>query len=134
MKKYFICVIVSLIVCSCSEMGEIDNIVITRDRLATLVADKESMEFEVDGGNQLLMITSNTSWSITCSQPWITTSPQSGIGNAVVYIEVEANSSNSAGARTGSVDISSDQKTISVYIVQKASTIPENGDNRPPSL
>ena len=63
MKKVFYLIVFVLGICSCSEVSNIDDIVID-DGKTTLSVDKESLAFEADGGQQSLNIKSNANWGI----------------------------------------------------------------------
>ena len=97
--------------------------------------DKSSLEFEKDGGNQSFVITSNTSWTITCPD-WCTLSKKSGNGNAT--ITVTATKNDKTEQRSGQVVISGDGVndayiSLSQRPGDKNSNEPSPGDNLPPS-
>ena len=101
----------------------------------TISVDKSSLEFEKDGGNQSFVITSNTSWTITCPD-WCTLSTKSGNGNAT--ITVTATKNDKTEQRSGQVVISGDGvNDVKVNVTQKPADDtpngPDPGDNLPPS-
>ena len=101
----------------------------------TMSVDKSSLEFEKDGGNQSFVITSNTSWTITCPD-WCTLSKKSGNGNAT--ITVTATKNDKTEQRSGQVVISGDGvNDVKINVTQKPAddtpNVPDPGDNLPPS-
>ena len=101
----------------------------------SLNVDKNSLEFEKDGGNQSFVITSNTNWTITCPD-WCTLSKKSGNGNAT--ITVTATKNDKAEQRSGQIVISGDGvNDVKVNVTQKPADNtpngPDPGDNLPPS-
>ena len=101
----------------------------------SLNVDKSSLEFEKDGGSQSFVITSNTSWTITCPD-WCTLSKKSGNGNAT--ITVTANKNEKTEQRSGQVVISGEGvNDVKINVNQKPADDTPNGpnpdDNLPPS-
>jgi hypothetical protein len=101
----------------------------------SLTVNKNSLEFEKDGGNQSFVITSNTNWTITCPD-WCTLSKKSGNGNAT--ITVTATKNDKAEQRSGQIVISGDGvNDVKVNVTQKPADNtpngPDPGDNLPPS-
>ena len=133
MKKVFYVIFVMLGICSCSEVSNIDDIVID-DGKTTLSVDKESLAFEADGGQQSLNIKSNANWGINNSVTWLRVQPVTGKGNGSVTVDASANTS--TDERTGSISIYNNDKTITVKVTQKGaeeSGIPGSGDNKSPT-
>ena len=58
---------------------------------ATLATSVASLTVDAAGGSPSVTITSNTSWSVSSSQPWLTAAPASGSGNAALTVTVSAN-------------------------------------------
>ncbi|MCL2735134.1 MAG: hypothetical protein FWD75_00695 [Propionibacteriaceae bacterium] len=54
-----------------------------------------------DPATELVQVSSNTSWSASSDMPWITVAPSDGVGDAMVQVTVDGNSS--AVARHGTV-------------------------------
>ena len=101
----------------------------------SLTVDKNSMEFEKDGGNMSFVITSNTTWSITCPD-WCTLSTKSGSGNATITVTALKN--DKTEQRTDQVVISGENvDDVNITVSQEpADEIPDRpspGDNLPPS-
>ena len=94
-----------------------------------------SLEYEKDGGNQSIVISSNTNWSITCPD-WCTLSTKSGSGNATITITVGKNEKTEQ--RDGQIVVSGEGvNDVYISISQKPgdknSNEPGSGDNLPPS-
>ena len=101
----------------------------------TLSANASSLSYENTGGNQSFIITSNTSWSISCPS-WCTLSTSSGTGNATITVTVGENPTKEQ--RSGQIVISGDGvNDVTINVSQKAgetaSSEPNPGDNLPPS-
>lgn len=133
MKKILYVIFVVLGICSCSEVSNIDDIVID-DGKTTLSVDKESLSYEADGGQQSLNIKSNSNWGVNCSTTWLRVQPVTGKGNGSVTVDATANTS--TDERAGSISVYNNDKTITVKVTQKGaeeSGIPSSGDNNPPT-
>lgn len=101
----------------------------------SLSVNKNSLEFEKEGGNQSFIITSNTSWTITCPE-WCSLSVTSGSGNAT--ITVTATKNDKTEQRYGQVVISGEGvDAVNVDITQEPADptpdAPNPNDNLPPS-
>ncbi len=99
----------------------------------SLSVNPNSLEFEANGGNQDITITSNTSWTITCPD-WCTLSKKSGSDNATITVTVGKNEKTEK--RDGQIVVSGEGvNTVNVNVSQKAGTnsSPNPGDNLPPS-
>lgn len=99
----------------------------------SLSVNPNSLEFEANGGNQDITITSNTSWTITCPD-WCTLSKTSGSDNATIAVTVGKNEKTEK--RDGQIVVSGEGvNTVNVNVSQKAGTnsSPNPGDNLPPS-
>lgn len=133
MKKYMITIVSIFCVCSCSEVSTIDDIII--DEGVTLSVDKESLEFDADGGQLLLGIKSNGNWGTSSSATWCTLQTRTGKGNMNIVVEASANTT--AEDRSGSISVYNNEKSISVNVSQKGkedtSGVPGSSDNPPPS-
>lgn len=140
MKRYILYIIACISLCSCSEVGDIDDVIILKellnDNAEVLTVSPETMTFEADGGQQQLAVRSNASWAVGSSETWCKPQVTTGYGNETVAIEVDKNTS--TDKRSASVVVSTETKTITIRITQKgteeSSDIPGSGDNRPPSL
>lgn len=99
----------------------------------SLSVNPNSLEFEANGGNQDITITSNTSWTITCPD-WCTLSKKSGSDNATITVTVGKNEKTEK--RDGQIVISGEGvNAATINVSQKAGTNtgPNPGDNLPPS-
>lgn len=99
----------------------------------SLSVNPNSLEFEANGGNQDITITSNTSWTITCPD-WCTLSKTSGSDNATITVTVGKNEKTEK--RDGQIVVSGEGvNTVNVNVSQKAGTnsSPNPDDNLPPS-
>lgn len=101
----------------------------------SLSVNKSLLEFEMEGGTQSFIITSNTSWTITCPE-WCTLSVASGSGNATIAIAAAKN--DKAEQRYGQVVISGEGvNKVTVDITQEpaepTADTPNPNDNLPPS-
>jgi hypothetical protein len=56
-----------------------------------LTANKDSLQFEVTGGQRTINISSNTTWKVLEYEPWITVSATTGTGNKVLTITTLSN-------------------------------------------
>jgi hypothetical protein len=56
-----------------------------------LTANKDSLQFEVSGGQRTLNISSNTNWKVLEYEPWITVSSTTGTGNKAITITTQSN-------------------------------------------
>lgn len=72
--------------------------------LTPAILAQADLYFGPAAGSQTYSITSPVSWSVTDNASWLTVSPTSGSGNAVVTVTVTANTSTSS--RTGIITIS----------------------------
>ncbi|GAB3959303.1 hypothetical protein GCM10028805_55160 [Spirosoma harenae] len=58
---------------------------------ATLTTSVASLTIDATGSTPAVNITSNTSWSVSSSQSWLTASPTSGTGNQALTLTIAAN-------------------------------------------
>jgi hypothetical protein len=56
-----------------------------------LTANKDSLQFEVSGGQRTLNISSNTTWKVLEYEPWITVSATAGTGNKAITLTTLSN-------------------------------------------
>ena len=139
MKKTALYIIVLIAFCSCSEVGDIDDIIITTERFSetiqTLSVDQKSLAFDADGGQQQLAIRSNARWTISSSESWCSVPTSSGSGNSDVTIIAGANPTTEE--RTATITVSNSERAVTVTVTQKGaeadSGIPGPGDNQPPA-
>jgi endoglucanase len=87
---------------------------------ATLNVSTTSVSFGSAAASQSVSITSNTSWTVSDNQTWLSVSPTSGSNNGSTSISVTANTSTSS--RTGAVTISGGGITRTVNVAQSGTT------------
>lgn len=138
--KYIFVLLSLLVITACSESGEIDDIIISKEKIqgtvSTLTVDVSSMDFESSGGSKELRITSNTKWSITKPE-WCSLSSTTGSDNAVIVVTAEENTQ--PEQRTGSIVITGvGVNPVTVQIRQSGKkneqTTPGADDNTPPTI
>ena len=81
----------------------------------TLTVNPSSLSYTAEGESKTVTVTSNTTWSATSSESWLTISPASGSNNGTITAVAEANTTNSQ--RTAIITVSGENvesKTISV--------------------
>lgn len=82
----------------------------------TLSVSPSSISFQQTGGNQVVNITSNVSWTATSSASWLTLSPNSGTESESMIVTATAN--NSGSSRSATITITGNggvpPKTITV--------------------
>lgn len=71
---------------------------------ATLATSVASLTVDAAGGTSSINVTSNTSWSVSISQTWLTSSPVSTSGNATLNLTATANTA--VDSRTATVTLS----------------------------
>lgn len=82
----------------------------------TLEADSTSLHFSSRAGQLTFNLESDAQWVAGSSDTWISVSPASGFGSQTINVNVTANESETA--RTGSVVIGIDDKTVTVPVYQ----------------
>lgn len=92
---------------------------------ASLTVSPASMSFGANASSQTLTITSNTTWTVSDDQSWITPGTTSGTNNGSSSISVLANST--GASRSGTVTVSGGGITRTVTVTQSAtsSTTPD---------
>jgi len=80
--------------------------------------DKTVLIFEIEGGSQNISVSSNRTWTISNNADWITVLPMSGNGNATVAITALENET--FEVRETTLTFSSETKTVTVEITQRA--------------
>ena len=100
-----------------------------------LSVNKTSLEFDKNGGSQSFVISSNTSWSISCPD-WCSLSTSSGSSSATITVAVAMN--NKTVSRSGQIILKGDGvDDVIVNVEQEAgdkdSSQPNPDDNQPPS-
>jgi hypothetical protein len=87
------------------------------DSLATLTLSNNLLQYTSNGGTNNLGVFSNSNWTATASQPWVSVSVAIGFGNQVPAIVAAASE---GSAREAWVEFTTGQITRSVKIVQDA--------------
>jgi len=76
----------------------------------------DSIYYEKNGGSIEVIVTSNTNWTISSNQSWITVNPDNGTNNGSFSVTVPENN---GPARSGIVTISSDGISHNILLNQK---------------
>ncbi|WP_339706843.1 BACON domain-containing protein [Algoriphagus aquimarinus] len=79
----------ALAIFSCGETEDPEPIIFT--------VSSNSVQFEAEGGSQIISITSNSTWTIEAASSWLEVTPMSGTGNT--QITLKASSSDLLEAR-----------------------------------
>ncbi|MEQ9090193.1 MAG: cohesin domain-containing protein [Balneola sp.] len=89
----------------------------------TLSVSPTSLSFDADGGTKSFAVTSNTTWSVSDNQSWISVSGADNNGNdSQVNVTVTSNSSTTS-SRSGTVTISGGGLTRTVSVSQQGEDI-----------
>lgn len=92
--------------------------------------DKSEVLLGAEGGADVVLVESNDSWTVSVSEPWLTVSPASGVGNAACTFVVD--SSLVSGMRTATVRfVPATQPPVFVDVKQMGYgvvIVPENSD------
>ena len=86
---------------------------------AGLSIDTENLEFLASGGTGTVDVSSENPWTASTTDNWIAISPNTGSTDATVTISV---SNNIWGNRTGTVDFTDGENTLTLTVTQKADT------------
>lgn len=86
---------------------------------ATLTVSTTSMSFGSAAGSQSASITSNTTWTVSANQTWITASPTSGSNNATLSVSV---TQNTGASRSGTVTVTGGGLTRTINVTQSAAS------------
>ena len=81
---------------------------------AQLTLSKDAVSISADGGTQSVTVKSNSGWSATSNQSWLTISPSQGNGDGTLTLKATANSNTSSRQATVTVRCGDITKTISV--------------------
>ena len=84
--------------------------------------EPEEIEFEAEGGEQTITVTSSDSWKLTTDSDWITTSAKSGENGSTVNIIVGYTISDEI--RTGTITFTCGDKTAEVTVAQNPDSSP----------
>lgn len=101
----------------------------------TLTVDKQTLNYDKNGGIQSFIITSNTDWTISCPD-WCSLSTNTGKGKATISVTVDLNPT--TAERSGEIVINGvGVSTIIINVSQQPgeeqSHEPNPDDNLPPS-
>jgi len=114
MKNYYLLVIVLITTCfaACQKAGDDST-----ENIPFQVSEQE-LNFDYTGGEKVLTITSNTSWSIQSSdENWLTVSPATGTGNASVKVKAAKNASKEE-ERSAKLVCTYDRLSVGVSVTQ----------------
>ena len=114
-----------------SQSGSISRTVSVEQESATLSLSLSQLNFSSEADNQIVAVTSNTTWTAVSNQDWCTIESGSATGNGTFTVRVAANTQNSL--RQATVTVIAGGLTLSVSITQQAAVIkPGEGDNPTP--
>jgi mannan endo-1,4-beta-mannosidase len=85
-----------------------------------LTVSPTSLSLAASASSGTVSVTSNTSWTVTDNQSWITVSPTSGSNNGSFTVSVTANTATTA--RTGTVTVTGGGITRTVAVTQAGAT------------
>ena len=89
---------------------------------AELKVDKTSLSIAASGATETLTVTSNTKWTVTASDSFVTVTPASGENNGSVSVKVASNTA--AAKRSATVDFAyGEGKKVSVAVSQDAAAV-----------
>ena len=74
-----------------------------------------SVSLSESGGSQAIQIMSNTKWTVSGAQGWLTVSPMQGSGNGVITVNANANTDNNSRTCTLYVNAGDATTLINVY-------------------
>lgn len=80
--------------------------------------DRTSLSFEAKGGQQSILVTSNTNWMVGGTNEWCTVTPSTGNGNSSITINVTSN--NMSSDRSNTLTIMAGDATTTITISQAA--------------
>ena len=113
------------------QSGSISRTVSVEQESATLSLSLSQLNFSSEADNQIVAVTSNTTWTAVSNQDWCTIESGSATGNGTFTVRVAANTQNSL--RQATVTVIAGGLTLSVSITQQAAVIkPGEGDNPTP--
>ena len=130
-NKYILALFLLLGVCSCSEVGDLEGVVVRKEYVPsddkpkpTLVVGTSSLDFEAVQGQKSFTIESNGSWTIEAPE-WCSLSVSSGSGNATITVSVGENPS--VDVRSGNIVVSgTDGLSATIKVSQQ-------GKDQPPT-
>ena len=82
-----------------------------------------TVSFDANGGASIISVSSNTEWTVSTSDSWISTETKKGSGSDVFTIEVPAFTE--ASARSGQVVLTAGELRQTIAVVQGAPLAPE---------
>jgi hypothetical protein len=97
----------------------VTNFSVNQGTSTTLNASPTSLSFGTASGSQNVSVTSNTNWTASDDQSWISVTPTSGANNGTLQVSVTANT---GGSRTGTVTVSGGGATRTISVTQSGSS------------
>lgn len=98
------------------------TITVTQTAGATsLSVSPSTIDLAATGGDTTITITSNTSWTVTSDENWLTIVPSSGSGNGTLTLTLEANPSSSA--RSATINVSGTGAASQTVVVTQPGTV-----------
>jgi hypothetical protein len=90
---------------------------------ATLSVNTNTLNIaEAEGSTATFNVSSNTLWTISCSQPWLTLSSTSGSNNSTITLTASVNPNNSS--RTANITVAITGGTTQTITITQNATIP----------
>lgn len=74
-----------------------------------------SVNISESGGSQSIQVLSNTNWTVSGAQSWLTVSPMQGSGNGAITVNANANTDNNSRTCTLYINAGNASATINVY-------------------
>lgn len=75
----------------------------------------QSVNLSESGGSQSIQVLSNTNWTVSGAQGWLTVSPTQGSGNGMITVNANANTDNNSRTCMLTINAGGAMTTISVY-------------------
>lgn len=75
----------------------------------------QSVNLSESGGSQSIQVLSNTNWTVSGAQGWLTVSPTQGSGNGMITVNANANTDNNSRTCMLTINAGDAMTTISVY-------------------
>ena len=75
----------------------------------------QSVNLSESGGSQSIQVLSNTNWTVSGAQGWLTVSPMQGSGNGAITVNANANTDNNSRTCMLTINAGDAMTTVSVY-------------------
>lgn len=122
-----------------SEMHSMVTDIEPRDTFECLVsADRESLQYPVQGGSQTIKVSANAAFTVTASDPWISVNPASGTGNREIVVTTPL--STQYLQRRGTVTVTACNNSKIIPVIQEGTCVlsfsgssvsfPDSGGNK----